>query len=102
MQAAELGIGRVLVPKLSPAFSALGLLLTDHVVDEMRSYVAPVGQVDLARANRLLEAMEESAVRGPGRRWPRASPARRAPGRAVLSGADVRHGGAAAANAAVR
>ena len=62
MQAAELGIGRVLVPKLSPAFSALGLLLTDHVVDEMRSYVAPVGQVDLARANRLLEAMEESAV----------------------------------------
>ena len=41
MQAAELGIRRILVPKLSPAFSALGLLLTDHVVDEMRSYVTP-------------------------------------------------------------
>src|SRR4029077_2105603 len=38
MQAAELGIRRILVPKLSPAFSALGLLLTDHVVDEIRSY----------------------------------------------------------------
>jgi N-methylhydantoinase A len=61
MQAAELGIARVLVPKLSPAFSALGLLLTDHVVDEMRSYVTPVGQVDLARVNRLFGAMEESA-----------------------------------------
>jgi N-methylhydantoinase A len=61
MQAAELGIRRILVPKLSPAFSALGLLLTDHVVDEMRSYVTPVGQVDLARVNRLFAEMEESA-----------------------------------------
>jgi hypothetical protein len=42
MQAAELGIRRIFVPKLSPAFSALRLLLTDHVVDEMRSYVTPI------------------------------------------------------------
>src|SRR5262249_17562839 len=61
MQAAELGIRRILVPKLSPAFSALGLLLTDHVVDEMRSYVTPVSQVDLARVDRLFAEMEESA-----------------------------------------
>ncbi len=61
MQAAELGIRRIFVPKLSPAFSALGLLLTDHVVDEMRSYVAPVGQVDLERVNRLFAEMEASA-----------------------------------------
>src|SRR5262245_22724724 len=61
MQAAELGIRRILVPKLSPAFSALGLLLTDHVVDQMRSYVVPASQVDLARVNRLVAEMEESA-----------------------------------------
>jgi N-methylhydantoinase A len=61
MQAAELGIGRILVPKLSPAFSALGLLLTDHVVDEMRSYVTPVGGVDLARMNALFADMERAA-----------------------------------------
>jgi len=61
MQAAELGIRRILVPKLSPAFSALGLLLADHVVDEMRSYVAPASGVDLDRVNRLFAEMEESA-----------------------------------------
>jgi len=61
MQAGELGIRRILVPKLSPAFSALGLLLADHVVDEMRSYVTPTSEVDLGRVNRLLGEMEESA-----------------------------------------
>src|SRR5213593_1387453 len=58
MQASELGIRRILVPKLAPAFSALGLLLTDHVVDEMRSYISPVGRVDLARVNWLFGEME--------------------------------------------
>jgi N-methylhydantoinase A len=63
MQAAELGIRRILVPKLSPAFSALGLLLTDHVVDEMRSYVTPIGRIDFARVNALFVEMEENASR---------------------------------------
>jgi N-methylhydantoinase A len=62
MQAAELGIRRILVPKLSPTFSALGLLLTDHVVDEMRSYVTPVGQADVARVNALLDDMTAAAT----------------------------------------
>src|SRR2546427_5029365 len=66
-QAAELGIRRIFVPKLAPAFSALGLLLSDHVVDEMRSYVSPVGRVDLARVNRLLGEMEAAARRALGR-----------------------------------
>ncbi len=61
MQAAELGIRRILVPKLAPAFSALGLLLTDHVVDAMRSYITPVGRADLARVNVLLAEMEAAA-----------------------------------------
>ena len=68
MQAAELGIRRILVPKLSPAFSALGLLLTDHVVDEMRSYVTPAGAVDLARANALFDEMETAARSALGER----------------------------------
>jgi N-methylhydantoinase A len=62
MQAAELGIRRIFVPKLSPAFSALGLLLTDHVVDEMRSYVTPVASVDFERVNALFAEMEAAAT----------------------------------------
>jgi N-methylhydantoinase A/oxoprolinase/acetone carboxylase beta subunit len=42
MQAAELGHPAHPRAEARPAFSALGLLLTDHVVDEMRSYVTPV------------------------------------------------------------
>src|SRR5262249_17789428 len=55
------------------AFSALGLLLTDHVVDEMRSYVAPTSRIDLDRVNRLFGEMEDSARRalsGSGRKRP--------------------------------
>jgi N-methylhydantoinase A len=61
MQADELGIRHILVPKLAPAFSALGLLLTDHVVDEMRSYITPVRQADVARVNALFAEMETAA-----------------------------------------
>src|SRR3989449_5084056 len=68
MQAAELGIRRIFVPKLAPAFSALGLLLTDHVVDEMRSYISPVGRVDLERVNRLFGEMEAAARNALGTR----------------------------------
>jgi N-methylhydantoinase A len=67
MQAAELGIRRILVPKLAPAFSALGLLLTDLVVDELRSYTAPVGRVDLHRIDALFAEMEAAARRAIGR-----------------------------------
>src|SRR5689334_7046941 len=61
MQAAELGIRRILVPKLAPAFSALGLLLTDHVIDAMRSYITPVGLADPVRVNALFAEMEAEA-----------------------------------------
>jgi len=60
-QADELGIRTVLVPKLAPAFSALGLQLSDHLVDEMRAYIAPVREVDLDRVNTLFTEMEEAA-----------------------------------------
>jgi len=60
-QADELGIATVLVPKLAPAFSALGLQLSDHIVDEMRAYISPVGQVDIERINALFAEMEGAA-----------------------------------------
>jgi N-methylhydantoinase A len=60
-QAQELGIGTVLVPKTSPAFSALGLLLSDHIIDEMRAYITPVGRAELDRINALFIEMEQTA-----------------------------------------
>ncbi len=52
--AAELGIDRILVPKTAPAFSALGLLVADYVVDVVRSYVTPLSRVDLGRLRELM------------------------------------------------
>jgi N-methylhydantoinase A len=52
--ARELGIRRILVPKAAPAFSALGVLVADYVVDLVRSYVTPLSQVDLGRVRDLL------------------------------------------------
>jgi N-methylhydantoinase A len=52
--ARELGIDRIIVPKAAPAFSALGVLVADYVVDLVRSYVTPLSQVDLGRVRDLL------------------------------------------------
>ena len=51
--ARELGVARILVPKAAPAFSALGVLVADYVVDLVRSYVIPLSQVDLGRVRRV-------------------------------------------------
>ena len=61
MQAEELGIREVLVPRAAPAFSALGLLLTDPVLDELRSYIVPAKQISLERLNTLFADMERKA-----------------------------------------
>jgi N-methylhydantoinase A len=63
MQAQELGIHKLIVPKTSPAFSALGLLIADYVVDTQRSYITPSGRADAARVNELFEEMEEAAAK---------------------------------------
>jgi N-methylhydantoinase A len=55
--ATELGIGRALVPKAAPAFSALGCLVADYVVDLVRSYVVPISQVELARLHELMHEL---------------------------------------------
>ena len=60
-QARELGIDRVLVPKASPAFSALGLLVSDYVVDLMRAYVAKLSDVDFARVRQLADELRRKA-----------------------------------------
>jgi N-methylhydantoinase A len=57
-----LGMDRILVPKAAPAFSALGVLVADYVVDLLRAYVVPLSQVDLERVRSLMtELQEESA-----------------------------------------
>ncbi|MCU1429270.1 MAG: hydantoinase/oxoprolinase family protein [Actinomycetia bacterium] len=52
--ARELGVSRVVVPKAAPAFSALGVLVADYVVDLIRAYVTPLSQVDLNRVHALM------------------------------------------------
>jgi N-methylhydantoinase A len=52
--ARELGVDRIIVPKAAPAFSALGVLVADYVVDLVRSYVTPLSQVDLNRVHDLM------------------------------------------------
>ena len=53
IQAEDLGIDRVLVPKASPTFSALGTLVANPTIDEERSYIAPADALDLERIRQL-------------------------------------------------
>jgi len=71
-QARELGIHRILVPKASPAFSALGLLVSDYVVDLMRAYVVKLSDIDVARVRSLATELgaEADAELAPARLGP--------------------------------
>jgi N-methylhydantoinase A len=59
--AADLGIDRFLVPKEAPAFSALGVLVADYVVDLVRAYVVPLSQVELTRLHGLMDDLGDEA-----------------------------------------
>ena len=61
--ARELGIDRVLVPKAAPAFSALGVLVADYVVDLLRAYVVPLSQVDIGRVRSLMHELQDEATK---------------------------------------
>lgn len=61
IQAQDLGISRVLVPKASPTFSALGTLVADPSIDEERSYIAPVDSPDLATLKALWTELGDRA-----------------------------------------
>ncbi|MDT5009217.1 MAG: N-methylhydantoinase, partial [Mycobacterium sp.] len=47
VQAEDLGIRKVLVPKSSATFSALGLLVAQPLIDEERSYLVSAAEADL-------------------------------------------------------
>lgn len=69
IQAEDLGIERVLVPKASPTFSALGTLVADPAIDEERSILCPATALDLDRLRALwteLGARAESYFVGAG------------------------------------
>lgn len=53
IQAEDLGITKVLVPKASPTFSALGTLVANPTIDEERSYIASARALDLDRIRQL-------------------------------------------------
>lgn len=73
MQAEDLGIRHYVVPRTSPAFSALGLLIADYVVEAQRACVAPAARADGAAIDRLFADMEAQAERELGlARVPRA------------------------------
>ena len=84
--ARELGIDRILVPKAAPAFSALGVLVADYVVDLLRSYVTPLSQVDLGRLRSLMSELDRGDRQGAraGRSRDRSRPARTCSCRCVI------------------
>jgi N-methylhydantoinase A len=61
--ATELGSRRVLVPKTAPAFSALGLLVADYVLDLVRSYVVPISLVDIDRVRALMTELVDETTK---------------------------------------
>ena len=63
IQAEDLGISRVLVPRASPTFSALGTLVADPTIDEERSYFAKASELDPARLKALWEELATRAER---------------------------------------
>lgn len=63
VQADALSITRVLVPKASPTFSALGTLVANPSIDEERSCICPAGHPDLERLKSLWQELGERAIR---------------------------------------
>ncbi|GFE74467.1 hydantoinase/oxoprolinase family protein [Novosphingobium sp. TCA1] len=63
IQAEDLGITRVLVPKASPTFSALGTLVANPTIDEERSYIAPASALDMTRIRKLWTELSDRAAR---------------------------------------
>ena len=61
IQAQDLGIRRVLVPRASPTFSALGALAAHPEIDEERAYLAPARQANLERLRALWQELGERA-----------------------------------------
>lgn len=63
IQAEDLGITKVLVPKASPTFSALGTLVANPTIDEERSYIAKGTELDRDKLTALWEELAARAER---------------------------------------
>ncbi len=61
IQAEDLGITRVLVPKASPTFSALGTLVANPMIDEERSVIAKATELDLPKIRDLWQQLCDRA-----------------------------------------
>lgn len=60
-QADDLGIRRAIVPRTAPAFSALGLLVADYLVDAVRATIVPSREADAAAIERTFKDLERAA-----------------------------------------
>jgi N-methylhydantoinase A len=63
IQAQDLGIRRVLVPKASPAFSALGALAARPTVDEERAYLRTASKAEVGDLRGLWQELDARAER---------------------------------------
>ncbi|MEM9255344.1 MAG: hydantoinase/oxoprolinase family protein [Pseudomonadota bacterium] len=63
VQAQELGIKRVLVPRTSPGFSASGALTARPCIDEERAYLASAEQASPERLQALWQELDDRAER---------------------------------------
>jgi N-methylhydantoinase A len=61
IQAQELGIKRVLVPRTSPGFSATGALAAQPCIDEERSYIVSGTEADISRIRQFWEDLDQRA-----------------------------------------
>jgi N-methylhydantoinase A len=61
VQARELGMRKVIVPRTATAFSARGLLSSDIVMNKMRTYIGRSDDYDLEKINKLLASMREES-----------------------------------------
>ena len=59
--AALLGMRRVLIPRAAPAFSALGLLTANHVIDDARTLLGDWRQIDLGTLSGLADELVAAA-----------------------------------------
>jgi N-methylhydantoinase A len=57
-QADEMGIDRVVIPKTAPAFSALGLLVADYLVDKVRATLVTASGVDPNKLEKIYTEIE--------------------------------------------
>jgi N-methylhydantoinase A len=60
-QAEELGIAKVMIPRTAPAFSALGLLVADYLVDKVRATLTTVGTTAPGKLEAIYKGIEEEA-----------------------------------------